>query len=192
VRKLAIVVLLLLSLAAVLLSAALVPSTAWTAQATGIGTPTTSSAITSTGGSLIVCSDGYWGAIDNSLCTDSKTNTYTALTARADAAVNTNKLSYAQNPTVGTSHTFTLTSPTNNAYPSGCGGVFSGMKLASVFIAQNGASNNSGSTLQPGNLATAVGNLVVAITGSAAGVGGAAEFMFRKTGTAAYSVYRVA
>ena len=38
---------------------------------------------------------------------------------------------------------------------------------------------------------TAVGNLVVAITGSAAGVGGAAQFLFRKTGTAAYSVYRV-
>ena len=39
---------------------------------------------------------------------------------------------------------------------------------------------------------TSVGNLLVAITGSAAGVGGAAQFLFRKTGTAAYSVYRVA
>lgn len=39
---------------------------------------------------------------------------------------------------------------------------------------------------------TAVGNLVVAITGSAAGVGGAAQFTFRKTGDAAYIVYRVA
>ena len=35
------------------------------------------------------------------------------------------------------------------------------------------------------------GNLVVAITGSAAGVGGAATFLFRKTDTAAYTVYRV-
>jgi NADP-dependent 3-hydroxy acid dehydrogenase YdfG len=39
---------------------------------------------------------------------------------------------------------------------------------------------------------TAVGNLVVAITGSSAGVGGAAQFLFRKTGDAAYTVYRVA
>jgi len=39
---------------------------------------------------------------------------------------------------------------------------------------------------------TAVGNLLVAITGSAAGVGGAAQFLFRKTGDAAYTVYRVA
>jgi len=47
-------------------------------------------------------------------------------------------------------------------------------------------------TVVVGTGITAVGNLVVAITGSAAGVSGAAEFMFRKTGTAAYSVYRVA
>jgi hypothetical protein len=39
---------------------------------------------------------------------------------------------------------------------------------------------------------TAVGNLLVAITGSAAGVGGAALFQFRKTGDAAYTVYRMA
>ena len=38
---------------------------------------------------------------------------------------------------------------------------------------------------------TTSGNLVVAITGSAAGVGGAATFLFRKTDTAAYTVYRV-
>jgi hypothetical protein len=37
-----------------------------------------------------------------------------------------------------------------------------------------------------------VGNLVIAITGSAAGVGGAAQFMFRKTGTATYDLFRVA
>jgi hypothetical protein len=47
-------------------------------------------------------------------------------------------------------------------------------------------------TVVVGTGITAVGNLVVAITGSAAGVGGAAEFLFRKTGDAAYSVYRVA
>ena len=47
-------------------------------------------------------------------------------------------------------------------------------------------------TVVVGTGITAVGNLVVAITGSAAGVSGAAEFMFRKTGDAAYTVYRVA
>jgi hypothetical protein len=47
-------------------------------------------------------------------------------------------------------------------------------------------------TMVVGTGITAVGNLVVAITGSAAGVGGAAEFLFRKTGDAAYTMYRVA
>ena len=47
-------------------------------------------------------------------------------------------------------------------------------------------------TVVVGTGITAVGNLVVAITRSAAGVSGAAEFVFRKTDTAAYSVYRVA
>ena len=47
-------------------------------------------------------------------------------------------------------------------------------------------------TVVVGTGITAVGNLVVAITGSAAGVSGAGEFLFRKTGDAAYTVYRVA
>jgi len=47
-------------------------------------------------------------------------------------------------------------------------------------------------TVVVGTGITAVGNLVIAITGSAAGVSGAAEFLFRKTDTAAYTVYRVA
>jgi hypothetical protein len=47
-------------------------------------------------------------------------------------------------------------------------------------------------TVVVGTGITAFGNLVIAITGSAAGVGGAAQFKFRKTGDAAYSVYRIA
>ncbi len=47
-------------------------------------------------------------------------------------------------------------------------------------------------TMAVGTGITAVGNLVVAITGSAAGVGGAAQFLFRKTGEATYIVYRIA
>jgi len=47
-------------------------------------------------------------------------------------------------------------------------------------------------TMVVGTGITAVGNLLIAITGSAAGVGGAAQFLFRKTGDAAYTVYRIA
>ena len=47
-------------------------------------------------------------------------------------------------------------------------------------------------TMVVGTGITAVGNLLIAITGSAAGVGGAAQFLFRKTADAAYTVYRIA
>ena len=46
-------------------------------------------------------------------------------------------------------------------------------------------------TIVAGAGITTVGNLVVAITGSTAGVSGAAQFLFRKTGDAAYTMYRV-
>lgn len=46
-------------------------------------------------------------------------------------------------------------------------------------------------TMAVGTGITAVGNLIVAITGSAAGVGCAGTFRFRRTGTAAWTVYRV-
>lgn len=47
-------------------------------------------------------------------------------------------------------------------------------------------------TMAVGTGITAVGNLVVAITGSAAGVGGAAQFRFLKTAASAFTVYRIA
>jgi hypothetical protein len=47
-------------------------------------------------------------------------------------------------------------------------------------------------TLVVGTGITAVGTMAVAITASAVGVGGAAQFLFRKTGDAAYTVYRIA
>jgi hypothetical protein len=72
--------------------------------------------------------------------------------------------------------------------------VMTNMKTSSCFLLNvvNIGTSTGLITMVVGTGITAVGNLVVAITGSAAGVGGAAQFLFRKTGTAAYSVYRVA
>jgi hypothetical protein len=72
--------------------------------------------------------------------------------------------------------------------------VMTNMKTNSTFSADGYQLGTSTGlvTMVVGTGITAVGNLVVAITGSAAGVGGAAQFLFRKTGTAAYTVYRVA
>ena len=84
----------------------------------------------------------------------------------------------------------TLTMPTATAIDA----VMTNMKTNSTFrlTVINIGTSTGLITMAVGTGITAVGNLVVAITGSAAGVGGAAQFLFRKTGTAAYTVYRVA
>jgi len=83
-----------------------------------------------------------------------------------------------------------LTMPTATAIDA----VMTNMKTNSTFLLTvvNIGTSTGLVTMVVGTGITAVGNLVVAITGSAAGVGGAAQFLFRKTGTAAYTVYRIA
>jgi hypothetical protein len=83
-----------------------------------------------------------------------------------------------------------LTLPTATAIDA----VMTNMKTNSTFrlTVINLGTSTGLVTMVVGTGITAVGKLVVAITGSAAGVGGAAQFLFRKTGTAAYTVYRVA
>jgi hypothetical protein len=91
------------------------------------------------------------------------------------------------NPTT-TAATYTL--PTATAIDA----VITNAKIGSTFnlTVINLGTSTGLITMAVGTGITAVGNLVVAITGSAAGVGGAAQFMFRKTGDAAYTLYRIA
>ena len=72
--------------------------------------------------------------------------------------------------------------------------VFTNAKVNSTFdlTVINLGTSSGVITMVVGTGITAVGNLLIAITGSAAGVGGAAQFLFRKTGDAAYTVYRIA
>jgi hypothetical protein len=72
--------------------------------------------------------------------------------------------------------------------------VFNNAKVNSTFELKviNLGTSTGLITMVVGTGITAVGNLVIAITGSAAGVGGAAQFLFRKTADAAYTVYRIA
>ena len=86
-----------------------------------------------------------------------------------------------------TAATYTL--PTGTAIDA----VMTNMKTNSTFklTVINLGTTDGLITVAVGTGITAVGNLVIAITGSAAGVGGAAQFLFRKTGNATYSVYRV-
>jgi hypothetical protein len=72
--------------------------------------------------------------------------------------------------------------------------VFTNAKVGSTFelTVINLGTSSGIITMVVGTGITAVGNLLIAITGSAAGVGAAGQFLFRKTGDAAYTVYRVA
>ena len=72
--------------------------------------------------------------------------------------------------------------------------VFTNAKVNSTFdlTVVNLGTSSGIITMVVGTGITAVGNLLIAITGSAAGVSGAAQFLFRKTGDAAYTVYRIA
>lgn len=93
---------------------------------------------------------------------------------------------------VGTAGTgaVSYTMPTATAIDA----VFTNAKVNSTFelTVINLGTSSGVITMVVGTGITAVGNLLVAITGSAAGVSGAGQFLFRKTGDAAYTVYRVA
>jgi len=72
--------------------------------------------------------------------------------------------------------------------------VFNNAKINSTFQLKiiNLGTSTGLITLAANTGITTVGNLVIAITGSAAGVSGVAQFLFRQTGDAAYTVYRIA
>ena len=107
-------------------------------------------------------------------------------TANLTAAQTTGGILVGSPSTTAASYTF----PTAAAIDA----VFTNSKVNSTFelTVINLGTTDGLITMVTNTGLTTVGNLVVAITGSAAGVGGAGQFLFRKTGDAAYSVYRIA
>ena len=139
-------------------------------------------AIPNSGGGYQV-GDGNLNEID--LFTTASQQTATATATLTVAQITGNLL--VGNPST-TAATYTL--PTATAIDA----VITNAKIGSTFnlTVINLGTSTGLITMAVGTGITAVGNLVVAITGSAAGVGGAAQFMFRKTGDAAYTLYRIA
>jgi hypothetical protein len=94
----------------------------------------TSSSIDTTGAdTLFVEVSWYDGAGGGAVLTDSKSNTWTALTARTNTSQSTSRsqMYYAQNATVGSGHTFTLTGTTS--FPSFAMAAFSGGDLSAPY-----------------------------------------------------------
>jgi hypothetical protein len=117
---------------------------------------TTTSGINTTGASLIVVAVTYPTA-DSPGLSDSKSNTWTGLTAISEPNdASTIRLFYAANPVCGTGHTFSTTSVATPIAVI----AFSGTKATSPFDQQSGAHGSSGG-LAPGAITPSQNNCLL-------------------------------
>jgi hypothetical protein len=91
--------------------------------------------------------------------TDSKGNTWTPRTGYSSGANGAVKTFYAENPVVGSGHTFTYSRA--SSFPVIMILAFSGTVLTSVYDVENGAGQVGGTTLQTGNASPSVNNEVL-------------------------------
>jgi hypothetical protein len=119
---------------------------------TGTGSATDPIYITaaadSTGCDLIVICATWYAAAGTPTLSDSKGNTYTALTAHTDT-VPGSLIAYCQAPTVGSGHTFTLN--LTGSFPRLSAMGFSG-SAASPFDQQNGSASSGATSLATGSV----------------------------------------
>src|SRR6266853_39277 len=131
----------------------------------GAGTNTfTTPAIDTTGASFLVLVYGYYVNGPAPSISDSKSNTWSALTTQSDDTSGIGvEIHYVNNPTVGTSHTFTATGTgIFSAITVAC---FSGTEVVSVYDGhQNGGVSVSSTSKQPGSV-TPVNDNSLLITG---------------------------
>jgi hypothetical protein len=145
-----------------------------TIKAAAVNTGVTTDAVDTTGANLIVLYVAHYGsgAVTLSL-SDSKGNTWTALTEHASS--NQHSLGYyCLGPTVGTGHTFTVTTPggVTDIYPVLAAHAFSGAAASAVLDTQTGATTAGATSLQPGSVTPSLdGSLVVAGIAPGAGTG---------------------
>lgn len=124
------------------------------AAASSTSSVATFGAVDTTGANLLVINAIYASA---PAVADNKGNTWNALTAQTSGGVSS-QLFYAQNPTVGAGHTFTVTAN----FPSAELLAFSGMQSA-PFDQQNGATG--GPNVTTGSITPTADNAVV-VTGA--------------------------
>jgi hypothetical protein len=150
----------------------------------------TSGSIDTTGASLLVMHVSTYSQGPDPTVSDSKGNTWTALTAQ-DPPVSEprSQLFYVANPTVGSGHTFTVAG--TGIFHVTCAAAFSGALTVSPFDQQNGARSDAAATsLQPGSVTPTEDNELV-VTGIATGSGSSGAYTvgssFTKTNEAAYA-----
>jgi hypothetical protein len=136
-------------------------STGLTLVAHGIGNsadnPTTG-AIDTTGANLLVVSVSQYNGTGAGTLSDSKSNTWTPLTAKVGPSEAYNRLFYCASPVVGSGHTFTSNS--TGLFGAIAVQAWSGAN-ASPFDVQNGATAGSGLTIQPGSVTPSQNNSLI-------------------------------
>lgn len=116
---------------------------------TGGGT-VTSGSFDSSGAELLVIVLSDYAAAGRSAVSDSKSNTWVALTESSVAGNMRNTLFYAKAATVGSGHTVTAT--VGAAYPAVALLAFAGSDLTAPFDQENGATGVGVTTKQPGSV----------------------------------------
>lgn len=123
----------------------------------------TTAAVDTTGANFIVLAIAYnTGA--TATVSDSKSNTWTALTAR-DAGTGADvRIFYCMAPTVGAGHTFTVSA--SGAAPAIAFDCFAGVKTSAAFDVESGAATTSVTTIAAGSITpTQDGDLIFACLG---------------------------
>ena len=122
---------------------------------------TTSAGVDTTGADLLVMVVCYFSGAAAPTVSDSKGNTWTALTAvqsTGGGANNKTQIYYAKNPTVGSGHTFTASGA--SSFASLTAAAYSGCDTAAPFDQQNGTADST----QPGSVTPTQDNELV-VTG---------------------------
>jgi len=121
----------------------------------GDGINVTTGGIDTTGATLLIMAVGnfYNGNTSNCTKTDSKTNTWTPLTAQHSTNDVRVQMLYAlpSGGQVGTAHTFSCSNDGSQSYPAIAVIAFSNT-LASPLENQSGTGSDTGTTIQPGSL----------------------------------------
>ncbi len=125
----------------------------------------TSGAYDTTGAKFIVVAAITYALGGTTTVSDSKSNTWTALTKYTTGTQPAVQFFYCASPTVGSGHTFTVSN--TGGFPSICVMAFSGVKLSSPFDSGQDAGNHgSGTSLATGSVTPSRDNcLVVTVVG---------------------------
>ncbi len=120
---------------------------AHTIQGSADTTTVTTSGINTTGADFLILALARADDATASTISDSKSNSWTALTSYAQSSVERVRLYYSIPTTVGTSHTATCTNGGNSEYPALAFAAFSGAKQTSPFDDESGVNGFAVSSL---------------------------------------------